>query len=585
MGATQFNEHVWKDNPQPSLMGAVVGRGSIYNMAFGKINGRNKYTLSATNLYPRKWANALLLQQRNVAQAVPRNEDVMRHMERAMDMFYYKLGVDHLKGKSTFPITFEAVQDAYMGSSAGLHDFKAQSTEVNGTKICIDASKKKIENFDKDMATLIQFLTRERTDPANYWEIKEKVEMFFSKEHQKNTESYLNWINKVRIFVIPTSLFVMMERMVSKPRMFHERRGFIRIGGKWSRGGADILARMLGIFSSNEWKKILVEGDVKNFDQSTIAKMVHAYFSKTLYYEMEDTVPHELRTLMVEWITKNIITRITHMIGQLWAIQQGGVPSGCFNTSHMDSWIMGMYFFLFAYEQISRAPPHERDKLEDALIRLIFLIVYGDDHAWNKSEDEMVAYWFSGKEFQNFMKVFFDVDVREMKDGLAFLSKVDGWGSITELGLTFLKYQFVKNQEQGKDQPRYLPFRETWEFVIRALIGGKGEERSVVDVVLSVLGHAYGTYASNRAAYDALFCIYKACFQILGQGAEEKIKEMLEALPYDDLRAMRRKGITPQELFAGFPTWQVLVNKNAFDEAYHTPTFNLLDVNKSDLDF
>jgi len=270
------------------------------------------------------------------------------------------------------------------------------------------------------------------------------------------------------------------------------------------------------------------------------------------------------------------------MLGELWAMQKGGVPSGCFNTSHMDSWIMALYFFLFAYYQIDKAPDEFCDELEDALVRLIFLVVYGDDHAWNKSDVDLVAFYFSGVAFQKFMKECFDVDIRELKDGIPFLSTVSGYGTIITLGLTFLKYQFILNPHVGPRQPRYLPFRETWEFVIRALIGTKGELRGPMDVLLSSIGHAYGTYASNRNAYESLKAIYEASIQCVGPNYKEKMREYLEIMPEDDVRQMRRKGVTIRELLSGFPSWETLIKKNEVDLPYHVPRH---DIETTDYDY
>jgi len=582
MPKAKFVSDIW-DCPCPNtLSGQIVHQQSIYNMAFGRINGRPRAVLSTANLYPRKWANALLLQQRNVHTPVENSKYALKNVKRALDMMYFRLGVDHLRQKKEFPITFNGLIDSYLGSSAGLHNSVTKKVKFEEVEVVISPNGKKYENFENDLTQIINFLADQNVDPDCYWQIKEKVEVFFSNKHQKNDESYANWINKVRVFVIPHSLFTMMERMVSKGRMLMERRGHIRIGGKWSRGGADILAKMLGINSLNDLKRILVEGDVKNFDQSTIAFLVELYFKETLYYDIPFTKNRKLRKAIVKWIIKNIIVRITHMLGKLWAMQKGGVPSGCFNTSHMDSWVMALYFFLFAYYQIERCPDDICDELEDALIRLIFLVVYGDDHAWNKTDIANVSYWFSGVEFQKFMKDCFDVDIRELKDGIPFLSSTTGYGTLKETGLTFLKYQFVLNPHKGEGQPRYLPYRESWEFVIRALIGTKGQPRTGIDVLMSTIGHAYGTYASNRHAYDCLKAVYDASVQTLGRDYKRKMQDALRVLPDDDIRSMRRKGVTVEELLSGFPSWQCLIDKNRVDLAYHVPEY---DLETADLDF
>jgi len=65
----------------------------------------------------------------------------------------------------------------------------------------------------------------------------------------------------------------------------------------------------------------------------------------------------------------------------------------------------------------------------------------------------------------------------------------------------------------------FLPFRESREFMIRAIWGRETKSRDGFDVLLSTIGHAYGTYASNKDAYKRLLYLY-----------EELVKEM--KIPY-----------------------------------------------------
>jgi len=141
-------------------------------------------------------------------------------------------------------------------------------------------------------------------------------------------------------------------------------------------------------------------------------------------------------------------------LGSVWGAVKGGVPSGAFNTSHMDSWIMAMYVVLFCVWQVHTAPKEDQEELEMDLLAIVALIVYGDDHLYRKGLGKGGVY-FSGAMFVDFMWKHFKVQVRDMKDGVSFASKVSaGW--IIQCGATFLKHQMVVNENRGPGQPFFF---------------------------------------------------------------------------------------------------------------------------------
>jgi len=338
----------------------------------------------------------------------------------------------------------------------------------------------------------------------------------------------------------------------------------IRIGHRWGKGGADTLADCLNVLDG--WLADLVEGDVKNFDMSVKAVFVNLYYSSMFVHEDPTHPDHPVKELILKTILKAILSRVTHLFGEVWGVQRGGVPSGCYNTSHMDSWVMSLYFYLFATYQIMNAPPADRPILEKQLIQIIRLIVYGDDHAYKKGEG-LSATYFSGAQFANFMKTHFDVDIRDIKDGICFLSEAsNGW--LTSVGLTFLRHQFVENTDKRPGQSKFLPYRETREYIARAIWGREPKERDVVDVLLSVMGHAYGTHGSNYDAWKSLKYIYAELLQEIGTDYMGSVGDAIDRLGEADLKKWRQHGITVEDLRRGFPTWTELRSRNFFDKVY-----------------
>jgi len=572
--ASEWRKNIWYYEGQTapeSLQAVILRKKSIYNAVFGKINGRPQAILASVGLFPNKWKDAVLLQQRKVRKHPEELSEVWKYVEEALDLLYMKMGTEQYRGTLAVPLTIEGIDGAFLGSSSG--DNIGTDRVIyskSDPPVEVSPSGKKLENFEPDMYELFNFLVDEDADPFVVWELKQKVEMFYSNTKQMNDEEFDKWLKKVRIFVIPSSFYILMERVVSKVRHMIERGNVIRVGQKWSHGGADEFARCLGINSENEMKQILFEGDLKNFDQSVLAKLVDLYFMHMLVYEIPGTENYKLRQRIVKWLSKHMVNRITHLFGELWGIQIGGVPSGAFNTSHIDSWVMALYLCFFFTYQAYQAPQIHQDQLLQIAVDIILFCVYGDDHAVNITDDPLAQHYFSGEKFKVFMKHFFDVDIRDLLTNLTFLTE-EVQGQIVRRGLTFLRHQFVRNKCQKEKQPRYLPYRETWEYLIRAFWGKDGRQRDELDLMLSVIGHAYGTYASNADAYEKLRVVYTVALAKHG-GSIEEIKNTLRnrvVKNEDSMRDFRRRGITVDELVEGFPTWETLEDKNEWKEEYH----------------
>jgi len=385
-----------------------------------------------------------------------------------------------------------------------------------------------------------------------------------------NKEEFEVWQQKLRLFVIPTSTHILAEKLASKIRMLRERGKVIKIGSKWIYGGMDRLAQDLGITWLTRLKKILKEGDVKNFDHTVNKLFVQLYFDLMLIHEDPKSPDYEAKKRLIAFIAKKTVQRITRLYMNIWVLQVGGVPSGCFNTSHMDSWIMGLYFFLFATYQLAKAPESEKEELEEAIL-CVHLVLYGDDHVYNAGEG-IGRTKLSALLFAKFMKMMFDVDIRDLYDDLAFCSKTQD-GEITQRGMCFLKHFAVENPERLRSgQPDFLPYRETFDYIVRAVWGKETKYRNLVDVLLSVIGHAYGTFGSNWDAYDILFMMYHYIMKAIDKPAATILGQLPYMVDQEDQAKFRRMGIEMNDLRNGFPTRESLIKRNEYRPEVHDIT-------------
>jgi len=464
----------------------------------------------------------------------------------------------------------------YLGASSGINfgeSFVLTPDDLEEA-IFVRPVGKKVEIFESDVEAILNFL-RTGEKPPVYWNITPKNENFFDWSKQCSDEEWIKWKNKVRLFIIPSSIYILGERMVSKVRQLKEHGWVIAVGHSHSRGGGDVLAKMLGIDLKNCMKPVIEEGDAKKFDQSVLEFFTNLYFSTMLVHEDPLSRDYEMKKKIIEWLAENMAARLTRLFANYWAFVRGQVPSGCWNTSHMDSWIMAMYFCLFGLWQIQNAPEELQEELEEALFNIIMIIVYGDDHAWNKGEG-VSAQYFSADEFARFCKKYFDVDVRDLVTGATFLSDTfDGF--LVRKGLTFLRHQFIMNPEKGQGQCNFIPFREWREFLIRAVWGRETSSRDCLSVMMSCIGHAYGTYASNYPAYRRLFLLFESLVQISGVSPHISLKEAIGRQTHDDLKKLRQIGISPEEVLRGFPSWKTLIAKNVMDWNYHETVHDNID--------
>jgi len=551
------------------------------------------------DLYPYKMAKSVLNLQRTVHKRIPGSGPAWDCLDEGLRLLYNQFGTSHYIGRLNIPFTLDDLEGMPLGTSAGLNKPETTPGRVRPPVIHLDdcdikvSASKKYETLPTDLKSLVAWLLdADAPDLSVMWNTVPKNENFIDFIKQMSIPEWDLLMQKLRLYVIPSSIFVLMERLVSRVRFRLERGRIIQIGHSHSRGGADRLAERLRVNFNNEMLKIIVEGDIKNFDQSVMEEFIDLYFSHGLVYDKPGTPEYTVRLRITKFLIRSVLCRLTHLFGSVWGIQTGGVPSGILNTSHLDSWVMALWFFMFGVYQVKIAPDCDKEMLEEALVDMVALIVYGDDHLWNKTSDPKIAPYFSGYAFARFMKRYFDVEVRGIKDGITFLSDTV-MGMLSRIGATFLRHQFVLNAWRDSDdnpvpsmrrtgQCRYLPFRESREYFARCAWGKENRVRTELDIILSCIGHAYGTYNSNHYAWYGLKMIYSEAVKSLGLPEAETLRQVIGHATDDDFKEMRRKGVTREEILQGFPTEETLREKNIYDASYHEKIWGNLAVNAWD---
>lgn len=559
-----IHDEVWnepKDGTIPSLQAMILKKYSMVHVATGRTNGRPHVISAMDGMNTTKFADSVLKMDRPVKTDF---DEIRPMVTEILNTMYRMMRID-LEEKTPISFSLKPLDGMYLGASKGFDVGPTFEVKDDDASIKVSPQGKKIDTFEQDIQAIIDFILNGK-EPAIWWTVSPKNENFFGFTKQWSDDEWYAWKEKIRSFYIPNSIYILLEKLVSTPRMKKDRGWVNCIGHPGSRGGADQMALRLGIDDSNCYDPICEEGDFANFDATVPEQIIELYWSATCVYHDPKDPDYQVFEMITKFLLRNMLNRLTRLFGNVWGSVKGGVPSGAFNTSNMDSWICLFYFTSFLVYQTRTAPPEDQEELEE-LMYLIMIIIYGDDHA-SKIPQTRVSHYFSEHNFAAFMHRIYNCSIRGIKSRIPFLSR-EMMGYIIDWGLTFLKHQFVPNpyRHRGHGQSKYLPYRETREYIIRAVWGRETRPRDCVDVMLSVIGHAWGTYASNLDAYNKLHLFYQELLRKVGSA--ENAREMIKKrLTNDDLKKLRQLGITDEELYAGFPTLEQIIAKNVYDPVF-----------------
>jgi hypothetical protein len=558
----------------PPLWALCLRTQSAFHWACGLTNGRPHAISAMANLAPRKLPDAILLfDKKNEPE---KSKEALKHTEPALDLMYRFMGLDLSKVRE-WKCGLSSIKDMFLGASAGLMTAETKSIALSmSEEIRVSNKGKKIDYHEQVLLQILDFLATGKRPTVN-WVTPPKNEVFYAFDKQMDDEKWYVFVNKLRVFNIPSAVFIYLERMASLVRHIRERGRVIRIGHRWPRGGGDTIARCLGVDITNCWLKMIVEADFKNFDQTVKNCLIKIYWSQLSVHFDVNSPDYPILEAIVQFLLENMCYRISHLFGNVWGIIQNSIASGKFNTSHEDSWVVIFLYSLFCINTLMSLPLDKQEEAELFIMSLKF-ICYGDDHLYNKWIDSQSPL-FSGDRWARFCEEFFGMNLRDIKDGVSFCSETKrGW--IIKMGCSFLKHQFVLNPVRSDGQCTFLPFRESREYLVRAVYSREPKVRDSLDVMLSVLGQAHSTYASNRDAYDRLFYLYSELLNLYVD-PEDLDQKLLSRLGQDDIKRIRQMNMEPEELIGGFPSWEQLVSKNVYDPVYQEISKN--DYEEADL--
>lgn len=558
----------WTEKSPPSLMTLCARRVSLHNKAFGgnKDGPACVYTLQdAVTKMP------TVLQK--LAQPTHTVFGMGRYLGdltgRAMRLFIHCLGVGPYKRKRIWDFEEEmvAAREVPFLSSAGIRSGRDRTHEMPPYVFKVTVNGKKIDQLERAEA-IIRKIARDIGDgeapynPDRAWALIAKNEVLCS----MNDAELVKFATKCRLYNIPTVVIYMIARMVHGYRQKIERGKFISIGFNFWSGGAWILADK---FRWDKGDVVYSMADFTGLDTTVKASLLQLYSSFSDYYHSPNAPDYDIFKGLLKMAAEALSFKCVHFSSGIWRMVYGGMPSGAYETSHGDSWIVALLMFQY-FVSVAQKYPHLQQKIYDALHTIIMnFVVYGDDLILMVPTE--LAKYVNMKGFCAFVTDNYQMKMRDIIETRSFLSIPDQrTGDLIKKGVVFLSRYLVARESVCDDKtlPPVLPFRELTK-TVKKFAFGNGEARNHRDRVLASLGMVYDSMGTNAMSYTFCRIMYEDNIDKV-----ESLESVFEHYDQNDNRYMtnllRKCNVSIEKLKEGFPSREslLLMHRVNFDHHY-----------------
>jgi len=342
----------------------------------------------------------------------------------------------------------------------------------------------------------------------------------------------------------------------------------IKVGMRWLHGGAQYFADQM---KYDDPTMRFGDGDFTSLDTSIHRVLLELYESQALvYYDEDDSPDFKLFIFLLQKTTGQLSVKIVHIFARIWKIIIGVMPSGAFQTSHGNSWIVGLLFFSY-YEMVIAKFPYRAVQLEQAFeAERVEFPDYGDDHiiATGVEIHDIV----NENGYASFVHEFFGMEITKIRNDVPFLSVPDGHGGVLIDGAVFLKRRFTLSDETyPPGTTKVVPYKMLSDTLVKFAYGNSPRE-TLIDYCISSIGLAYDNMGVNPIIHEMcenlfLYCTHLGKFFSLDTLREEFFK-FDRCGKKDITRLLRKVGITKDQLFNGFPTRKTLLGMHKYDKDY-----------------
>lgn len=564
----------WKNEGVPSLKVLAARAASTFNQVFGGSSVGPNTVKSTDNLYPEKIAAVYEKWRAPVQGDTLPPRKLARSMPLALDMLYDFIGTRKYFGKFKFKWNRSSVEEAPNLTSAGIRAGPTRVTVKNGIKyksIVNGLKWDQKEYATKEMQKMLDESRNGRPELRDRaFSAVTKGEIF----NRSGDPDGKDYDKKCRLYLIGSTTGYALESYLCDLRQKIERGDAIRIGMNWWAGGAKKLYDIMAPNGDPE-NYVYSDADFRAFDMTVDRRLLEIYFAHSgVYYDfdaMEKVRYDKLLKEAVEWIT----CRITHIMGEEWKLFMGGMPSGCFSTSHGNSWKV-LLLFCWYLSDIFYSYPHYRSLIRHLVAsREIFAIVFGDDRVSKVPRKNKEL--FNEYKFAQWLKYYWGMELRQIRVDIPLVSVPNTTtGEFICKGVVFLQRTLIHTPDEMKilhpNMPTIVPYRGMNKYPWKVIFGSDGGCREHIDVLLSCIGNAYDTYGTNKTAYEFIKFVYSHVLNKMGKDwdsiCSEALKRAEDRNDKNFQKLVRKNNISRDELMSGFPSLYYLQMKNVTEKIH-----------------
>lgn len=398
---------------------------------------------------------------------------------------------------------------------------------------------------------------------------------------------------KGRDFFIGHLSSVIFSRLTQGGRQRFERGWIIQVGIKMLFGGSYAFRQRMGDPDGEDM--VYFDGDISGLDTGMQKIFLELYSTSASKYQDHDDPGFKFYLMILKLTTENLSVKMVNIFRRTWRIMIGCMPSGFYETSHGNSWVVALWFYMYV-NHVMTTQPHRASEIRQLLKEYkIGMVVFGDDHVGfcPRRVHDVV----NEKGFKAYLATFGMV-VRDNRDNLNFFSTLRSGGEVNHDGIVFLKKQFIETYENwvqyAKDNDfiisPVLPYR-TMSSALHKIIIGSNWKKTEAEYCMSAMGMVYENAGVNHDIHWLSCRLYANCLVASGYKDTAHMRDHImkhTPIGQDLTRSMRKANISLDQLVGGLPSVHDLMLLHKYDptRANFVPNFENyrpgLDIDEED---
>jgi len=376
----------------------------------------------------------------------------------------------------------------------------------------------------------------------------------------------------------------------------------ISIGFAWIRGGAAMLFNALNGLDCDQYKRVslpgdspenvcctykwvssgtqlIASGDIKSLDTSitAIPLVLYLMFAQVWILRDDSDPNYRMFQYILEACSEHLAGKTVRWLHD-FILLIGVMPSGSLETSHGDSWIVGViYWMSYIFAEMDAATRDDRRLIWKYLSkRMIAIFVYGDDFLKTYPRD--IAHIVNVKRFAKYLEYSHGIQMKNMEEFQSLKSyyRVVANEIVEPIyrGPSYLKRQFLDSANFNLEQlcPKIAPivsYRPFPQYQWRAGVP-KDRDAPIYVNLARLLGLVYDTLGIDPISYHFLEYLYQMTYRIseklVGRAfIEANMRIWIE----QDSKYLNK--INYKLPHYNFPTRAELLSLNILDREYHYP--------------